>query len=323
MHRRLPLALVVIAVAAVSCPATLLAQKATAGAAAFDDGRRQFAAGDYAGALPRFRQALEATGSPNAALYVARCLNETGDVVGAHAMMSRALRDASQRGAGAKYAATREAATRELAAIEKRVARVRVALGEAPPDATVRVNGNPVEVGALGEPLVVAPGKIRVVASAPGRVDASREVDVAAGAVETLQLALPRAAPEPEKARPAAAPRGDGGPAPLRIAGFVAAGLGTAGLAVFVVAGVMASNDFATVEEACAGHCTDPAYDDVISRGRTLDTVANVGLAVAIAGLAGGGAMIVLGGSKPEAHEHAAVLVVRGGAPLLAYRRAF
>jgi hypothetical protein len=83
----------------------------------------------------------------------------------------------------------------------------------------------------------------------------------------------------------------------VRIAGFIVTGLGVAGLATFVVAGVSADAKYDEVFEACGGkHCVDPSYADEISTGRTLDLIANIGLVAGAAGVLGGGAMILFGG---------------------------
>jgi hypothetical protein len=83
----------------------------------------------------------------------------------------------------------------------------------------------------------------------------------------------------------------------VRIAGFVVAGLGVAGMGAFVGAGLAARSKFSTVESECGNtRCTDPKYGDVIDGGKALQTIANVGLGVGIAGIVGGALMIALGG---------------------------
>ncbi len=90
-----------------------------------------------------------------------------------------------------------------------------------------------------------------------------------------------------------AKPQGGG----VRIAGFVIAGLGVAGMGAFAGAGLAAKSKFSTVETECGNaRCTDSKYGDVIDSGKTLQTIANVGLGVGIAGLVGGALMIAVGG---------------------------
>jgi hypothetical protein len=85
----------------------------------------------------------------------------------------------------------------------------------------------------------------------------------------------------------------------VRKAGFAVAGLGVAGMAVFGVTGFIAQNKFKTLEEECGStRCTDIKYADVIDSGKTMALLANIGLGVGIAGIVGGGAMIIFGGSR-------------------------
>jgi hypothetical protein len=59
----------------------------------------------------------------------------------------------------------------------------------------------------------------------------------------------------------------------------------------------MANSKYKSVYDACGGvRCENPANADEISAGRTLDTVANIGLGVGIAGAVGGAAMVIFGG---------------------------
>ncbi len=118
----------------------------------------------------------------------------------------------------------------------------------------------------------------------------------------------PAAAPPPPTATPSAsasaAPSSRPGPSKPRAAA--------------PRAGTPASK-YNTVSTACGGtHCTDPAYQSQINAGKTLDTVANIGLGAGLAGLAAGTLMIVFGG----AHEPpVAVTASPDGARLLMHGR--
>ncbi|HLM73202.1 MAG TPA: tetratricopeptide repeat protein, partial [Polyangiaceae bacterium] len=80
-----------------------------------------------------------------------------------------------------------------------------------------------------------------------------------------------------------------------------AVGVGVAGFATFGVAGLMAESKYDTLKDECRGRCTDPKYASVVDMGKALDAAANIGLAAGIAGLAGGAALILVGGpSSPR-----------------------
>ena len=61
-----------------AAPTIALADESADAAKAFEEGRKKWEAKDPAGALPLFQKAAQQSGSPNARLYVARCLRETG-----------------------------------------------------------------------------------------------------------------------------------------------------------------------------------------------------------------------------------------------------
>jgi hypothetical protein len=88
----------------------------------------------------------------------------------------------------------------------------------------------------------------------------------------------------------------------LRALGYGTAGVGVAGIVAFGVAGSMADGKYAELQRACGqDRCKDPKLASVVDTGKALDTVANVGLAVGVAGLVVGGAMILLGAPRRDA----------------------
>jgi hypothetical protein len=77
-------------------------------------------------------------------------------------------------------------------------------------------------------------------------------------------------------------------------------------LAVFAVAGVSAKSVHDDLEAECgAADCSDSEHQDDASRGKTLQTVANVGLVVGLAGAAGGTLLLLVGQSPTTAHATA------------------
>ena len=96
---------------------------------------------------------------------------------------------------------------------------------------------------------------------------------------------------------------------------LVLLGAGAAGFVTFAVAGIMANNRFSDVEEACGGQCTDPAFNDEIDGGRTMDLVANVGLGVGL-GLGVAGALMVIFGGPDDGPDDGSAAVSVLGTPL-------
>ncbi|RLB62534.1 MAG: hypothetical protein DRI90_08845, partial [Deltaproteobacteria bacterium] len=94
-------------------------------AEAFARGRTLWEAGDHVAAYPFFQRALEATGSPNARIYVARRLRELGRLPEAYEEMSTTWQDAmAMAKTEDRYVATRDAAAAELVMLEQQVGKV-------------------------------------------------------------------------------------------------------------------------------------------------------------------------------------------------------
>lgn len=272
----------------------------------FKQAQKRYEEKDYAAALELARAAVDATGSPNARLYVARALRELGQLPEAHAEMDRTLRDARDAAKNdPKYGATRDAAAAELALLDQRVGKVIVALADPPPGVKVSLNGRALAATEVGQPIAVNPGSVVASATGEGASPVEKSVEVAAGQTQTITLVFREtpgtAAPPPETARPKQAEQPKKQKKNLRTWGFVAAGVGVVGLSVFAVAGSMANSKYSELEDKCGSRrCSDPKYADTVDSGKRLDTIANVGLVAGGLGLLAGGALILFGGSSEE-----------------------
>jgi hypothetical protein len=321
--------LLVAACLALAAPGVQAGQGAKDAAESFKDAQKQYDEKSYDDALASARAALDATGSPNARLYVARSLRELGRLDQAYTEMQRTVKDATALAEKEKkYEPTRDAAAAELALLERRVGKVVVALVDAPPGAQVTLNGKELEAYRIGIPIAVNPGDVVLEANAEGAAPVQRQIRIAAGETQTVTLVFKAEAtgagagkPPPTTTLPpdTAAPRHGGG---LRTAGFVVAGVGVAGLAVFAVTGSMANSKFSQLESECGSkRCSDPKYADTVDSGKRYETIANVGLAVGAVGLLAGGAMILFGGPSVEKTGTASVGVTPGGFTLDYARR--
>jgi hypothetical protein len=306
MNRTLVAALVAVALVAPPL-GTAIAQPATSAAAReqFASAQKAFDAKSYDAALTQFRKLVTETGSPNARLYVARSLRELGNVVEAYDEMALTVREATARAESEpKYTPTRDAAAAELALLDPKVGKLVVAIAEPGPGTKVTLNGKEVPADRLGSPITVEPGTITVLATSPGTAGMRQNATVKAGETKTVTLTLSTdakpAEPEPDAAPPTDVPGDDrqtesGGA--VRIAGFVTAGVGVAGFALFAIAGLTANSKYSTLEEECGPPpCTNPKYADTIDDGKMFDTLANVGLVVGAVGVTAGVAMIIFGG---------------------------
>lgn len=266
----------------------------------FADAQALYESGEYDKAYAQFQTLVQETGSPNAELYLGRCLRELGRLPEAYEATARALENALAKAEKEeKYQQTRSAAAADLAKLELRVGKIIVAVADAPENLVITVNGQTLPRAKYGIPAAVNIGEAVVVLEAPEKKRIERRTMVAGGKTETVTVVLEpldaNMPPPPQKVEP---PPSTGGPA--RVVGFVVAGVGVAGMATFAVAGLMANQRYDEIYAACGGtHCTDTKYVTEIENGRQLDLVANIGLGVGIGGIAVGTLLIALGGPKP------------------------
>jgi hypothetical protein len=273
--------------------------------AAFAEAVRIFKNGDSTRALPIFLHLGGTTNSPNVQLYVGYCQLDLGHDREAHRAFSQSVKLSRDLDA-AKYLATQEAAQVELAKLNLRLASLTISFVELPPEFVVRLDGEIVDPALLGSPLVVAPGLHHVEAEAKEATPISRDVPLDAGEFKAIALQFEKtieqdvAQPLPATAQPSVAQRTDAGSRWTRM-GLVAAGLGVVGLGTFVVAGMQARSTYNKLQTECPSGCSDAAHRNDAGKGSTYQTVANVGLALGIAGSLTGATLVYLGVAKSKA----------------------
>lgn len=262
-------------------------------AKAFADAVKLFKAGQAERALPSFEQLAASTKSPNAQLYVGYCLMDLGRHRAAHRAFSRTIQSALALN-DARYDAAREAAQEQVLALNLRLAKLVLSFVETPPTLVVKVDDERVAASELGSPLVLEPGAHHIEASADGLAPLIRDETIEAGGSKTLTLSFSKADHEEPKPAAALPPPKDGG-ATLRTLGFVAGGVAVAGLTVFTVTGLKARSIHAQLEDECPQGCSDPAHLDLVGRGKSMQTAANVSLAVGGVGAVAGATLLFLG----------------------------
>lgn len=311
-------------------PGVSSAQPSTTSSAneVYAEAQKLFDKGQYADALVGFRQAYNASNSPNARLMIGHCLIALGQPHNAYTELTATVEESTQRAAvDPKYEKTRQTAVAQLALLEGKVGKVVVRIDD--PAAEVTVNGVRVAPEKRDSAIAVEPGTVNVVGKYPDGAIVTQTRVVPAGKTEAFALehtpvksgdggnSSSPSKDTPDK--PTDKPAGGG----VRIAGGVVLGAGVAGMVVFAIAGSMAKSNFATLETECGGQrCVDPKYADVIDQGKTYTTVANVGLGVGAAGIVAGGLMVILGGASKTSPPPVAVSVFPGGTSVT-YRLAF
>jgi hypothetical protein len=263
----------------------------------FAKGRDLLNKKQYDDALAEFRASHDIVASPNTRLEIARCLRTAGKLVAAYAELGRTSIEAKELlGQDNRYQRAYDAAIAERKEIEPQLGFVTLTVQNATDDTTVTVGGEEIKRAAWSEPIPVTPAESEIVVNSTGHAPVKTSVNIAAGQRQALTIdALSGDAgatpPAPTEAAPAESP--SSGPS-LRTWAYMAGGVGVAGLATFGIFAVLAKGTYDDLNGACHGGPCPPDKSGEISSGKTQQTVANVGLAVGLVGVAAGATLFVL-----------------------------
>jgi hypothetical protein len=294
-------------------------QSTAAAEALFNEGRHAMDAKDYDTACQRFRESNRLDPAVGTLLNLAVCETTRGRVATGWELfraVSEKLSPDDQR---------HTFVNGQLAQIEPRLPHVTLTLAAGAPADTKAKEGEAEFAGAaFGVPLPMDPGKHSFVVTAPGREPRTVDVELTEGQQQSLEIAPGDPLPEAPAAETATVPSE---PAPdrtpheghdTRTIGWIAGGVGVAGLAVGLTTGIMALGKKSITDQQCNDRlrvCTAEGRD-AASSGRTLAIVSTVGWIVGALGV-GAGAYFILT-SSPKSHNETALVtdVVPGGAGL-------
>lgn len=299
----------------------------------FAAGKKALDDKQYDKAVGEFRASLEVVESPNARLELARALRDSGNVADAWNEYGRVIDTATKMAAQEeRYAKTAIAASAERTEMEPRVAFVVPSVVHATADTKLEIGGRAVPPGAWHNPVAVMPGSIDIVVESGGKEVARKNVTVVAGdkapitldaqpAASTPAAPAPLVEPAPSETAaetPPAASTAEPTPASsdktkLRTSAYVAGGVGAAGLVAFTVFGLLSESKYSDLQSACPGGRCPPGKQDEVDSGRTQQTMANVGLAIGVVGIATGATLFFLSQPKDNKPAPPAALVVAPG----------
>lgn len=270
----------------------------------FSRGKSLYEAGKYDAAATEFLASNDIVASPNARLYYARALREGGHLVQAYEELGRTEVDAREHTKDdARYEKAADTAAAERSALKPRLGFIVVDVQHPTEDTKLTVGGEEIRRAGWTEPAPVKPGTTEVVVESGGKT-VRRQVSVRQGHTESMTI---DAAADDATASAGTTPSGtatvskSGAPSDrtrLRPYAFVAGGVGAAGLVTFVVAGLMANSTYGDLEDKCGTSACPASFRDEISRGKTEQTIANVGLVVGVLGAGVGATLFVL--SRPK-----------------------
>ncbi|MBI5515452.1 MAG: hypothetical protein HY909_16855 [Deltaproteobacteria bacterium] len=218
------------------------------------EGVQAFDRADWATVIARFESAEQRFHAPIHLRYLAVAYERSSRLLESARFWERLAQESLAADAPAPFRDAVAEAQRELPRVLARVGRVVVELANAPPDATVELDGQPAPT-ALQGPTLVEPGAHTVLARASGRPEVRRTVDVAAGATERVSLVFEAAVTAPSGPAVPEGPRTTTvlRPNPLRTVGLVVGGVGVVTVLGGVITGVLAQGAFSDLEQRCPG----------------------------------------------------------------------
>jgi hypothetical protein len=281
--------------------------------ALFNDAKRLLAAGQVHEACTKFAESQRLDPGAGTLLNLAACYEKEGRVASAWATYVEAQSLADKTG----RAAWAQSAKKKAAELGTLVPKITITVLGATPDLRVERDGALVPVAQFGSAIPVDPGKVRVAATAPKFKAWEKTLDVRAG--ESVSVAIPALVPEPAQAttatatEPPTAPttttaplpdkRDTGGSSSLKTVGYIAIGVGGAGLLAGGIFGVLANgqkND--AVENYCrdgGARCTQAGMDG-LNGARSKATLSTIAMIAGGAILATGVVLLLVAPSKKE-----------------------
>ena len=291
-----------------------------------DAGRAQFDAGHYAEAIDSFTRAQQLVAAPPHLLYIARAEAKLGRLVEAHENYLKITRETLPPKPPKAFTEAVRAAEREIEAVDARLAYVTIAFKGAPASGvSVQMDRVTLPSAMVGIPFPVDPGSHAFQASGTSAQSAPVTVTLSEGEKETVTLTLHAiAAPPPPPVAENGPTKVTSEPPPvadsahssgsgLRVASYVALGVGAVGLGVggyFLVKSSNTRDSANSAFNACDPGCTAPQISQIGSTDAQADQQRNVG----IGALVGGGVVAITGitllivssgASTPPAQSHA------------------
>lgn len=263
----------------------------------FAEGRRLRLAGDCQNAIVAFKRALEVYPEGLGSLRnIAECEEQLGQFASARNDWW-ALRRATMQSNEAKYAGWDKDAEAGYNRLENKVAKLTVKVeGKDLERVRVAVDGKPLDPRLYGVPLERDLGAHTIEATYGGVSPIVEKRTLAQGGNEVVTVRIPASTGLAPKADVAAPPRDEG--QALRVGGFVAAGIGAAGLIGAGISLALRQSALSEIATKCPKYETEPCsstLQSVHDRGQTASLLVDVFGGVGIVGAGVGAGLLIAG----------------------------
>lgn len=259
----------------------------------------------------RLSQAFELFPAPTVALLDAKALEKLGRLIEAHATFERAAALSVDAESPKPFQRAVREAERERNRVARQIPQLTIEVRGASPSHALTIDGVPLPREAWGSPRAFDPGSYTLVAKRGANVEQSEQFTLLPGSQISVILTLatadaPKSAPPPTLV--AAEPRSSA-------LTWVALGVGAAGLATGIVAGLVMRSAQDELEAECTPSCPGTSRE-TLDRFRTSRTVSAVGYSAGAVGLGLGLWLFLDDTSADEAPAAGGVSYRKGGAEL-------
>jgi hypothetical protein len=297
------------------------------------EGVNAYQAGDYKTASEKLERAYQLLKAPSLGLWSARALDKLDKLVEAGERYTEVIRLPISGGDAAIQTRAQADARGELDTLTPRIPSLLIRLnGADPTSATVTLDGEPVNNALIGEKQPIDPGQHHLVGTL-GKQTVVRDIGVAAGqnahavlrfvAVAAGETAAPTAAspPPPVASPPATAAAPSEAPSQpgahsssTRTLGWVALGVGSAGIVFGGATGLLALSKRSTLKSAqdCVGNQCLAGESSGVSSYNSFRTMSSIGFVAG--GVIGTVGVVLLLTSHPSESTAVGMVVGAGSA---------
>lgn len=277
------------------------ANERTLAEALFREGRDLMTQGHYAEACPKFAESHRLDPGGGTLLNLAVCHEREGKLASAWAEFQEALALARSDGRQDRVVLAEE----HIEKLEPKLARLTVSVtSSAPADLSVTVRGTPLGTAAWGSAVPIDAGSAEVRATAPGRREFVKTIQIRDGKSHTLEV--PELAPLDGAGHDSADSASGVGAEqePNHAAAYVIGGIGVTSLALGSYFGVRALQDHSEAEDGCGeSKCNTTAAAQADESAVFNGWMATAGIAAGVAAI--GVAIYLYTDGSPTASEQA------------------